>query len=856
MRFYFLIFMFIFSAFTMSLFAQSNFDVNAYQQFLRDNQNLEADELLSRYAPTNVYFSELKIATPAKAYAYFDSIQQKYQLTPDELELLARNHFMVSERLSFNSIGNAFHDIYSKDLPVLVTTDAILFALHASYDKILMGLEADILEGNLQKFLAALSEAFPELADKYRGISELEEPLADVDVYVTIANSLLQERLVAPQLASRDQVDALWQAIQAEKPVTMPFFSERDRTLDFSQFIVRGHYNTPLWMYSGERTLAAYFKTMMWLGRMEFLLTPPPVNPWEAPWSREAIRRMNLGALLLNELIDLAEARRLIDENERIIRFLVGESDNLTPNELSQILREQGIQSPTELIDDTVYDDFQAALLNSQSAGQKILSNFLMMDPYSSEPDTLPVSYRLMGSRFVIDSYIMYNVVFPQIIYQNKKIWRPLPDPLDAMFVLGNDNALPLLESELEEYKYASQVEALRYLVNAYDKEFWNASLYNVWLQSIRQVNPPQNIEPLPLFMQTTAWQAQKLNTQLASWSQLRHDNLLYAKQSYTGATGCSYPHSFVEPFPEFYESIGNFAEIAGTYFNQLPYSGEFIDSVKTYFPDLKQVMSQLAEIARKEISQTPLSDTEIRFLKDMLFTGGMSGEPPYSGWFGQLFFDPWSTSFPDYVIADVHTQPTEQNGAPIWRILHVGVGKFNLGIFLAQTPADNYRPMAFVGPVMSYYEKTTIHNDRLTDERWQEMVKNGDLPARPDWVNIYLADAAGNRREPGRELPGAHYTRIGSQPGTKPSRYHLAQNFPNPFNPSTTIAYHLPRESTVKITIFDVNGRQVDLLKNETQPAGQYQLIWKAQQMASGVYFCQIQAGQWQQTIKMILMR
>ena len=106
-----------------------------------------------------------------------------------------------------------------------------------------------------------------------------------------------------------------------------------------------------------------------------------------------------------------------------------------------------------------------------------------------------------------------------------------------------------MLQEELEEYKYSAQLASLRYLVDAYDDEFWDSSLYNVWLQAIRLLQAPADQTALPYFMQTTAWQQEKLNTQLASWTQLRHDNLLYAKQSYTfGYPVCSYPHSFVEP--------------------------------------------------------------------------------------------------------------------------------------------------------------------------------------------------------------------------------------------------------------------------------------------------------------------
>ncbi|NOX89993.1 MAG: DUF3160 domain-containing protein, partial [Calditrichaeota bacterium] len=117
-----------------------------------------------------------------------------------------------------------------------------------------------------------------------------------------------------------------------------------------------------------------------------------------------------------------------------------------------------------------------------------------------------------MGQRFIVDSYIFSNVVFDRIVFKGEKIWRPLPDPLDAMFVLGNDDALPLLKEELTNYKYASQLAALRFLVDSYDTAFWESSLYNVWLNAIRALNPPENRDGFPFFMKTAAWRQNKLN--------------------------------------------------------------------------------------------------------------------------------------------------------------------------------------------------------------------------------------------------------------------------------------------------------------------------------------------------------
>jgi hypothetical protein len=836
--------------------AQSNFSPTAYAEFLKANQDLSPTDLMARHAVDNRYFSNLKNAGSIDEFAYLDSIKIKFELTPDELALLQRNHFMVSERLSFNCPGHALHQVYRHDLPVFISTDLILNALHVSYDEILMYLESALLEPNLTNSLEKLIVFYPQVLNKYGNDPRLKLALQDVDLYITLALSLQKEALLTPTYANPQEARTVWEAIKSEKMVEMPLFSDRNRKLDFSQFTVRGHYSSEFYDHQlGKyRNLGAYFKTMMWLGRIDFMLTPPPVNPFELPWSREEIRRMVLGAVMLNELVDLADTRAIFDQNDEIIQYLVGESDNLTPAEFLQILSQQGISHATDLLDDANYDKLQLALLTSQNAGQKILSNILMMNPFSAEPDTLPVTFLLMGQRFIVDSYIFYNVVFPQIIYQNKKIWRPMPNPLDAMFVLGNDNALPLLQDELDRYQYSSQLASLRYLVESYDEKFWDASLYNVWLNSICRLNPEKDVTQFPLFMQTVAWQQEKLNTQLASWAQLRHDNLLYAKQSYTGGTGCSFPHSFVEPYPEFYRQIANYSKNAASFFGQLPVgSSKFL---KAYFINFGNVVSRLEVIANKELAGLPLAKDEVSFLKQMLFLGEQSGAPPYTGWYADLFYTIEKAAMQEPVIVDVHTQPMDEFGNIVGRVLHAGVGDFSLGVFLASAPGDNYQPMAFVGPVMSYYELVTENFERLTDEKWETMVQNKKVPDRLDWTNIYLADKNGKSILGGRVLPGKNYTAGIADNSINPTEFQISQNYPNPFNPSTTILYNLPVSEQVVVKIFDISGREIANLLNSTQESGTHRLIWQTNGLPSGIYFCQIQAGSIQKRIKMILMK
>lgn len=88
------------------------------------------------------------------------------------------------------------------------------------------------------------------------------------------------------------------------------------------------------------------------------------------------------------------------------------------------------------------------------------------------------------------------------------------------------------------------------------------------------------------------------------------------------------------------------------------------------------------------------------------------------------------------------------------------------------------------------------------------------------------------------------------------PNKYSLSQNYPNPFNPVTTISYALPRKSNVNIKVFDLLGRLVKTLVNEYKDAGVYSVSFDGSSLASGVYFYRIEAGDFTDSKKMILVK
>ncbi|MBK7866979.1 MAG: DUF1566 domain-containing protein [Ignavibacteriales bacterium] len=106
------------------------------------------------------------------------------------------------------------------------------------------------------------------------------------------------------------------------------------------------------------------------------------------------------------------------------------------------------------------------------------------------------------------------------------------------------------------------------------------------------------------------------------------------------------------------------------------------------------------------------------------------------------------------------------------------------------------------------------------------------------------------------RPVRSAVVTGINNQDSNILDSYTLFQNYPNPFNPATSIQYNIPQSSFVNLIIYDLLGNEIEKLVSENKSAGSHRIDWNASNFPSGVYFCRIQAGDFVNNIKMILMK
>jgi len=91
---------------------------------------------------------------------------------------------------------------------------------------------------------------------------------------------------------------------------------------------------------------------------------------------------------------------------------------------------------------------------------------------------------------------------------------------------------------------------------------------------------------------------------------------------------------------------------------------------------------------------------------------------------------------------------------------------------------------------------------------------------------------------------------------GSIPTKFNLHQNYPNPFNPTTAIKFEIPKESYVTLRVYNSIGKDVAELVNRELSAGQYQISFDAKDLPSGIYYYKLQAGEFTQTRKMLLVK
>ena len=395
-----------------------------------------------------------------------------------------------------------------------------------------------------------------------------------------------------------------------------------------------------------------------------------------------------------------------------ITEFFVGSTNDINPLEFGAIVKAVYGEMPEPKDISGGMDKLYAEL---DKVGQARIKN-----------SSIGLCFRFMGQRYIPDSEILSRL-------SNEK--RPFPSGLDVMAVFGSQRAEELLDSL---YNPSKEWDDYKKEYNKVKSEFDERSIkdktgniYTTWLYSLESLNQ-RFPEGYPSFMRNKAWESKSLSTALGSWSELRHDTILYGAQSSVECGGEEEEPpkvtGYVEPNPEFYNRL---IWLTKQTMEGLSQRNGISDSMKNKCENIIELLEFLKNCSIKELKGESLTYEE----NDTLMTYGGTLEYLSSSiaeaqdWY-QVASD---TDKNMAQIADIHSANTDKGSG----YLEVGVG--NAAEIYVVVPIDGKLYLTR-GAVFDYFE--FISNERLTDESWQNMVNRP--PKRLPFVGDYMQEEEG----------------------------------------------------------------------------------------------------------------
>jgi hypothetical protein len=665
------------------------------------------------------YSADVKPYKIADDLSNVENIDRFEGFTKEQKKQLADNGFVVLPAGYAKSYYVYDNNEYS-GIPNFITSDAVLHIYHQFYDKSLMFIETEYLYKDLDMMTKQMLDKSILLLQQLKD-EELKALQKKNIVYFMAARMLFLQSEEVDVTVDEDIKELAvqeYELAQAAKGIQQsPLFGH---DIDYSQFTIRGH-------YTRSEELGKFFRTMMWFGLvpLDFGNVNDNIN------YENVLKALLISYTTIADSTGTCDAELWSDIYEPTSSY-VGLSDDInvfTMNGLRSAVF--GDNENPDIYNDEEYHDklTQAvkALPQPQIQGELL---------FSSIPTGL--QFRFMGQRYILDSEILQKLMKP--------IVRPVPTALDVMGVLGSKTAEDLL---LNVYKpqvnwpdYTVEYSKLKNTVDGYDKNYWQTNLYNGWLWSLQSVVKEYTPDSgMPFFMTTQAWKYKSLNAALGSYTELKHDTVLYGKQAMAEMGGPIETEvwHYVEPSIELYSKLKYLTDYTCSVLKEKEMLN---DNLEKGSNEYVEYLNLLINCSLKELRNEPLTEEEN---KKLLWSGGTMES--ISNWFHFLSEDDYENMEPtDMLVTDIATI----DGAP----LSLGTGYFD-DIYVI-TPHEDKLYLTR-GCVYSFYE--FLSSKRLTDEEWWKLQgitvvhsdygdyyemgePSKDLPKQPDWISNFKFDS------------------------------------------------------------------------------------------------------------------
>ncbi len=664
-------------------------------------------------------------------------------------KLLLANGIAVTPR-QCSSIRTFWDDLDLMGLPPFVTSDCVLHAYHLLFRGILERLERDRMYPDLIEF-SAIMQAASE--GQYRAFSgPLKEAALRNWAYFTVAKELLVPSADVPGDVGNMVAEEL-KLIEAH--AGMEGGPVLGCEQDYSQYVPRGH-------YAGDARLEPYFKAMVWYGRSPMLLLGREDNPRAAvsqeTADRHTLQAMLIAAALFSDGDQLAQARELWQRLSTVPAFMVGAVDDLTPVDYATGMRSQVGESHawTVLADaDTmaaIRDDLRRLpppKLFSALGG--VIYEELGWDEMDAWVE-ISRGLRLFSQRYNPDALILERLSDPTVgeytghgrpfTLKPNAVGVPvrgIPRGLDVFHILGSQRAGQILvdQGDTEYREYPETVTRLQAEMRKLSDDDWHASLAMAWLDALRELTATHHEAGWPTFMTTAAWEDKSLSTALVSRTQLRHDTILYAKQAAPPPAGEAMAREpvvgYVEPVPELWARLLAMTQMTLKGLTAMDLLDQATgESLRTTL----ELIERLHAISVRELEGKTLRQQDYDFIDEFgdLLEDAVAPVQSASVAAGDNWGAPRGAGHDRLSPALVIDTFTDLD--PPATVLQEGVGEFRTMLVAYKLPQGHI--VLGAGPVFSYYEFKHPSSDRLTDEKWREMLNSGKAPKPPTWTSSF----------------------------------------------------------------------------------------------------------------------
>ena len=592
-------------------------------------------------------------------------------------DYLGRNGFAIvpaqHQQLFHVYEQNDYHEF-----PAFVTTDLFLQLYHLYFDCMLREVEQE-------KFIPLLDEFCKEARNKLS--TENDDPAEQwLSTYFTVANALLD----GCPLTTDETAQTEYKKVMESEDAPSEFLGYTDVVFNYSLFRPRGH-------YTRNEALGRYFRTMMWLQTVPFQTD-----------KEEDMKKALMLAQLIGHNTKLTKLYKQLTEP---MTYLMGQPDDVSILQVWQLHQQE--------------PDFKKLCKKIDEIAEKqtrIRPKFLR---------TSRNKVRLMPQRYQPDAEVLQEMVD----YDSETTKRKAPKGLDVFAAMGVSAAEKILVDELNEPnrwgKYTTNLKRMKKRMNEIK---WSENASTQWMSALKTIaDKPQHA---PYFMLTPEWDKKSLNAMLGSWTELKHDAILYAKQPMGAECGGAGPpdpivKGYVEPNIQFWQKaidlLKENKKILSTH-----------DLLTEKIANANQQLIEQAEfllaMSKKELKGEVLKDVEY----DQLEYIGAKFENMSLDLLRDSEHEFWSWEAiqgPDRkvaLVADVYTANADNN--PDKSILYEAIGDADEIYVVVEIGGYLWLTR---GAVFSYREfDRPIDEQRMNDEEWQQYLEHHPRWGVPEWMN------------------------------------------------------------------------------------------------------------------------